>query len=406
MKLTIENTTLRTAFQCLAGAVGLHDVDPCQLDGTSFLQTFTKPKVEPALPTRNNYPSVCFWDQEDWDKYLESPKGQMSKRGTMGFLEDKDGNPPSRETVKAIRKLLRGGWVELVHKDVVPPSWGKLSAGARQFIHNLMERSFPDFKLANNGWKLDYLASTTYPAWQKGTLDDNGRWKQKKGKGFKIEDDENDNDGDSTDEVGMKRKALVCKSEAGPGKRLKGEHTEEDDSPPSDMLTTSFESSAVVLPAAIHTINTACDIEVLSPFSDALCDRVEESTQCNSDANPSAVTINPLAALALAASKARDIPPLPLLDPSQESQPSCMDHAVLPTATSPPSATSTPSPPVVDNSMAAPVSKSTKGGKAKMRPGPAKNGCNLCAHRWQKQVQSSGSTKEFQKYYNSLTSAQ
>ncbi|KAI6004688.1 hypothetical protein EDD15DRAFT_2444064 [Pisolithus albus] len=339
----------------------------------------------------------------------------------MGFLEDKDGNPPSHEMVKAICKLLCRGWVELVHKDVVPLSWGKLSARTHQFIHNLMESSFPDFKLANNGWKLDYLASTTYPAWQKGMLDDNGRWKQKKGKGFKIEDDENDNDGDSMDEVGMKWKALVCKSEAGPGKHLKGEHMEEDDSPPSDMSTTSFESSAVVLLAAIHTINTACDIEVPSPFSDALCDCVEESTQCNLDADPSAMTINPLAALALAASKARDIPPLPLLNPSQEWQPSCMgsnetaskvrpilelEDTVLLTATSPPSAASTPSPPVVDNSMAAPVSKSTKGCKAKMHPGPAKNGRNLCAHHWRKQVQSSGTTEEFQKYYNSLTSTQ
>ncbi|KAI6013382.1 hypothetical protein PISMIDRAFT_9512 [Pisolithus microcarpus 441] len=46
------------------------------------------------------------------------------------------------------------------------------------------------------------------------------------------------------------------------------------------------------------------------------------------------------------------------------------------------------------------------GGKAKMRPGPAKNGHNLCAHCWRKQVQSNGSTEEFQKYYTGLTSAQ
>ncbi|KAI6018639.1 hypothetical protein BKA83DRAFT_4127793 [Pisolithus microcarpus] len=31
---------------------------------------------------------------------------------------------------------------------------------------------------------------------------------------------------------------------------------------------------------------------------------------------------------------------------------------------------------------------------------------NLCAHHWHKQVQSNGSTEEFQKYYTSLTSAQ
>ncbi|KIK13960.1 hypothetical protein PISMIDRAFT_17617 [Pisolithus microcarpus 441] len=253
-----------------------------------------------------------------------------------------------------------------------------------------MESTYPDFKLANNGWKLDYLASTTYPAWQKGTLDDNSKWKQKKGKGFKIEDDENDNDGNSMDEVGMKRKALACKSEAGPGKHFKGDHTEEDDPPPSDMSTTPFESSAMVLPAAMHTTNTTRDIEVPSPFSDGLCDCVKESSQCDLDTDPNAMSIDPLAALALAASKAQDILPPPLLDASQESLPSAMgsnetafkarpvlelEDAILPTATSTPSVPSTPSPPVVDNNIAASVNKSTKGsGKAKMRPGPAKNG--------------------------------
>ncbi|KAI6014215.1 hypothetical protein BKA83DRAFT_4129811 [Pisolithus microcarpus] len=143
VKLTIENNTLKTAFQCLAGAVGLRDMDPCQVDGTTFPQATAslKSKVELAPPTPTNYPSIRFWDREDWDKYLESPEGQTSKRGTMGYLEDKDGNPPSREMAKAIRKLLRGGWVELVHRELVPPSWGRLSTSTRQFIHGLMEKS-------------------------------------------------------------------------------------------------------------------------------------------------------------------------------------------------------------------------------------------------------------------------
>ncbi|KAI5995916.1 hypothetical protein EDD15DRAFT_2420965 [Pisolithus albus] len=403
MKLSIENTTLKTAFQCLAGAVGLRDLDPSQVDGTAFLQASTspKPKPEPAPATPTNYPLVRFWDREDWDKYLESPEGQTSKRGTMGFLEDKDGNPPSREMAKAIRKLLHGGWVELVYKDLAPPSWGKLSASARQFIHNLMESSFPDFKLANNGWKLDYLASTTYPAWQKGTLDDNGKWKPKKGKGLKTEDDDNDNEDDSMDEVGMKRKALVIKSEAGPGKRLKGEHT----SPPprSSTPVPSFESSD----------GTADDSESPSS-SDVPCDMQRDPDGVTS----SVVSIDPLAVLALAASKARGTPPIPALDHPQESSSSSsgsietplkatpnleLEHAILPAAMS----VSPSMPATVNNSVGASASKSTKGGgKAKMRPGPAKNGRNLCAHRWCKQVQSSGSTEEFQNYYNGLTSAQ
>ena len=74
-------------------------------------------------------------------------------------------------------------------------------------------------KLANNGWKLDHLAATSYPAWQKRKLDENGRWKEK-GKGVKVEDNNNNNN--DSDEVGTKRaRALACKSET-PEKKFKG----------------------------------------------------------------------------------------------------------------------------------------------------------------------------------------
>ena len=80
------------------------------------------------------------------------------------------------------------------------------------------------FKLANNGWKLDHLAATSYPAWRKRKLDENGWWKEN-GKGIKVEDDDDDDDDDDdSDEVGAKRaRALACKSET-PEKKFKGAH--------------------------------------------------------------------------------------------------------------------------------------------------------------------------------------
>ena len=76
------------------------------------------------------------------------------------------------------------------------------------------------FKLANNGWKLNHLTSTTYPAWWKRKLDENSRWKEK-GKGIKVEDNDDDDDNNS-DEVSMKcGRALACKSEI-PEKKFKG----------------------------------------------------------------------------------------------------------------------------------------------------------------------------------------
>jgi len=241
----------------------------------------------------------------------------------MGYLEDKEGKAPLVKKAKEIRRLLHGGWVELVHREIAPPSWGRLSASARQFIHNLMEGTFKDFKFANNGWKLDYLASTTYPAWCKGKLDENGRWKPKKGEGVKIEDNDGDKDDkdkdDSTDEVGMKRKALAFKSEGpGPEKRFKGaccvhslidpanmKYTEDDDlmpssstaslsPPPSDTSKTSSKlSTENLLPAMPGVSHTgAADDNKATPFSETPCADVVK--ECNSDPSATAVSINPL----------------------------------------------------------------------------------------------------------------
>ncbi|KAI6100805.1 hypothetical protein EV401DRAFT_1894452 [Pisolithus croceorrhizus] len=85
----------------------------------------------------------------------------------MGYLEDKDGNPPSYKTAKAIYKVIHGGWVEHTNQELAPPSWGRLSASAQQLIHGLMENAYPDFKFANNGWKLNFL---------EGSAGSNGPW--------------------------------------------------------------------------------------------------------------------------------------------------------------------------------------------------------------------------------------
>lgn len=424
MKLMVENNTLTTAFQCLAASVGLRNIDPCQFDGTSFPQVSMLSKQEDLRPTRESSPLIRFWDREDWEKYLESPEGQKSKRGTLGFLEDKDGNLPSLKTGKAIRKLLRGGWAELVNWQPAPMSWGRLPASGRKFIHDLMENAYPMFKFATNGWKLDYLASTSYPAWQRVHLDENGRWKVKKVKGLKTEDDNNDDDDDdnSTGEVSMKWKAMhhTFKTE-GPNKKFKG-ITPSTSSPtfpsppPSDMHSSSSEASTKHLPA-MHEVSPAGitdgkQDDSLSHDTPSVEISIVQS-ELETATTTSKISINLLAALALAAHKAREIPLLPPRDASEipQSSPSAtittesntrpvleLINATLPAATTFDT---------LDNNMVDSRSKPNKGsGKAKMRPGPTKNGRNLCAHCWRRQVQSSGSTEEFQRYFNDLTATQ
>ncbi|KAI5991909.1 hypothetical protein EDD15DRAFT_2197341 [Pisolithus albus] len=418
MKLTVENSTLRTAFQCLADAVGLRNIDPCQFNGTAFPQA----SVSSKHPTPESSPSIRFWDREDWEKYLESPEGQTSKRGTLGYLEDKDGNPPSLKTGKAIRRLLRGGWAELVKQQLAPKSWGRLPASGCKFIHDLMENAYPMFRFATNGWKLDYLASTTYPAWRKVHLDENGRWKVRKVKGLKTEDDDDD-DNDSTGEVGMKRKAMQhsFKTE-GPDKKFKGMTPSTGlptlpSPPPSDPHLSSSELSTECLPQATHEASPASSADAQQDAS-IIHDSpsTEESvmqSELDGAATTSKISINPLAALALAAHKAREIALPPPHDASEMPQSSPAVTIATESSTRPvlepigvtlPAATISVTP---DSNTADSRSKPSKGnGKAKMHPGPTKNGRNLCAHRWRKQVQSSGSTEEFQRYFNDLTAAQ
>ncbi|KAI6029107.1 hypothetical protein BKA83DRAFT_4122754 [Pisolithus microcarpus] len=346
MKLTVENTTLRMAFQCLAGAVGLRNIDPCQFDGTAFPQASMSSK----RPTPESSPSIRFWDHEDWEKYLESPEGQTSKRGTLGYLEDENGNPPSSKTGKAICRVLQGGWAELVKQQLAPMSWG----------------------FAMNGWKLDYLASTTYPAWRKVHLDENGRWKVWKVKGLKTEDDNDndDDDNDSTGEVSMKWKAMqhTFKTE-GPDKKFKAIH----EVSPADSTDDKQDAS-------------------LSHDSPHVEESVVQS-ELDSAATISKISINPLATLALAAHKAWEIPLPPPHDASEMPQSSPAATITTESSTRPvlePTDVTLPAATIsvmLDNSMADSRSKPSKGnGKAKMCPGPTKNGRNLCAHRWCKQV--------------------
>ncbi|KAI6017724.1 hypothetical protein PISMIDRAFT_15372 [Pisolithus microcarpus 441] len=155
--------------------------------------------------------------------------------------------------------------------------------------------------------------------------------------------------------------------------------------PPSDTHLSSSESSTKHLPPAIHEVSPADstdDKQDASLSHDS--PHVEESvmqSKLDSAATISKISINPLAALALAAHKAQEIPLPPPHDASEmlQSSPTATiatessTRLVLePTDVTLPAATISV---MLDNSMADSRSKPSKGnGKAKMHPGPTKNG--------------------------------
>lgn len=210
-------------FERLANSTGkLQQADPLQLNDPLISISPTDSK----RPSRTTHPNVRFWEQVDFQKWCDTPAGQghSSSPVNLVYLEDENGRTVSSRTIKAIRRVLRGGWSELVARKIAPHSWGKLSASGRQLIHSFMEHKFPLFKLANNGWKLDHLATTTYPAWCRNNLDANGD--RKSGGNIKKEDniDDIDNecaesDGEGTNTRKRKQVAELAKCEGGKKKR-------------------------------------------------------------------------------------------------------------------------------------------------------------------------------------------
>lgn len=119
-----------------------------------------------TVPTRVSYPGIKFWTSEDFDKWLLSPEGQVAVRGTVPYLEEENGTFVGASRVKAIKSFMRSAYTELANTKRAPRVWGELDTTTRQQFHESIEKVYPLFRFAENGWKLDRLARTTYPQWR------------------------------------------------------------------------------------------------------------------------------------------------------------------------------------------------------------------------------------------------
>ncbi|KAG2747571.1 hypothetical protein P692DRAFT_20819488 [Suillus brevipes Sb2] len=130
-------------------------------------------------PTRITHPKIQFWTNNNFLGWLDSPDSRRADRRKVPYLEDENGDSLTNPIVKAIWKLLRGAWAELVRCKLAPKTWGKATATARQIVHTLMKNAHSLFKFADDSWKLNYLMSTSYSVWQRNHVDDDGDWKKK-----------------------------------------------------------------------------------------------------------------------------------------------------------------------------------------------------------------------------------
>ncbi|KIK71824.1 hypothetical protein PAXRUDRAFT_181779 [Paxillus rubicundulus Ve08.2h10] len=139
---------------------GTENIDPLLLNG-SF-----SPR-----PTRESHPNIRFWTLADYLKWFNnSPEAQAGVHGRVDYLEHKDGSGVSPDTLAVIRQTMRNGWTTLAKCDLAPQSWGQIDAMGHQKFRVLVENAHPLFQFADNGWKLDHLATSMYPSWAKHTL--------------------------------------------------------------------------------------------------------------------------------------------------------------------------------------------------------------------------------------------
>ncbi|KAF8119156.1 hypothetical protein EV363DRAFT_1464304 [Boletus edulis] len=204
MKVTTERDTLKCLFEQLSASL--------QKPEAATIPTKT------AEASAEMYPLVQFWTLDQYNQWTHTAEAHKDPRWKLAYLEDENGAAVTDATLKAIRKLMRACWLDLVKKKG-PPSWGKADASEKEFVFTIVYREFPFLKLAKNHWKLDTLCSNDYPGWARNNLDKDGNL-LKNGK-VKEEEGTPGVDEQPTTE-NRKRKAKTKKSDV-PAKKFKAQ---------------------------------------------------------------------------------------------------------------------------------------------------------------------------------------
>ncbi|KAG0694982.1 hypothetical protein DFH29DRAFT_880325 [Suillus ampliporus] len=371
----------RQSFQDLLKVLKL----PSNTDPFNFSLNSIKACDEPQ-PNATSHPNICFWHRVDYDSWLDSPAAKQAQCGTVPFLKDKSGQP------------ITATWAELVVRDIAPSTWARLCSMGNLVFRQIMERDFPIFQLNSDGWKLKRLCTNDYPNWHKNQLDFDGmhwRWKTSDKKAAKQETlSEDDMD------------ILPEKKPVFEHKGKKHAHLPDSTSlikhmkdAPMDSTISSFSSNdkTQVLPLILSLSPWQPDSSLLHGVY-----LPQPPSHRDNKENMPVFLRNPLANMFTMKAP----PPLlnnlnsplhPCANPSTSASTSTAMTIMSAVLTS---STATPTP-TTSSGTSASASKGSK-----ICPGPKKNGRNLCALRWLKQLNTKGTTKEFDSYWCARLAAQ
>ncbi|KIK73371.1 hypothetical protein PAXRUDRAFT_175345, partial [Paxillus rubicundulus Ve08.2h10] len=96
-----------------------------------------------------------------------SPEVQAGVPGRVDYLEHEDGSGVSPGTLAVICQTMHNRWTTLAMYDLTPQSWGQIDSMGHQKFHVLVENTHPLFQFADNGCKINHLATSMYLLWVK-----------------------------------------------------------------------------------------------------------------------------------------------------------------------------------------------------------------------------------------------
>ncbi|KAF8834913.1 hypothetical protein BDN67DRAFT_984979 [Paxillus ammoniavirescens] len=331
--------------------------------------------------TRESHPKIQFWIYMDYLAWKDtSAESHACVRGKLLYLEENSGLVLN-ETLTDVCQTMHNAWLTLVHWKLAPQSWGQLDTSGRQIFHTLVENAHPLFKFADNGWKLEQLATSTYSSWKKNHIDKLGNWLLR---GSVSEDRTSEEEAEFNDNSKSKKRKVKASIKS-------------KDSNKHFKVGSSGLSSGDKVPAPIEVLNPLSILSlaaagVIIPLA------ITRPTPITSHTPPSPWVVS--ADIATAGPTTN----VPSTAPSHNSEGIPTLDAVLPVVPiqTPSLMQLLPEHPVPDRN-----NTNTSAKASKMRIGPKHNGQNLCAHHWLQQFKgksatAGGTRDQFKGYWDRL----
>lgn len=130
-----------------------------------------------------DYKMVTIWKLEHWQKHPRNARGEEAgirqssarnkskdlngARNSLFYIQDTSGNLISEAKASELCHHARTIWEYLATLGVAPAKWKRCSAPAADYYRQEMYRFCPDLHLCEGHWKVDRLATDTYPSWNR-----------------------------------------------------------------------------------------------------------------------------------------------------------------------------------------------------------------------------------------------